>query len=47
MVAKEVSVMRKPKISSKMITSQCSEYVWKINNLNTIETQQMLKIVTC
>ena len=45
MAAREVSVMQKPKISSNMITSQVSEYVWKMHNLQTIETQKMLKIV--
>ena len=45
MFAKEVSVMQKPKISLNMITSQISEYVWKMHNLQTIETQKMLKIV--
>ena len=38
MFAKEVSVMQKPKISSNMITSQVSEYVWKMHNLQTTET---------
>ena len=45
MAAKEVSVMQKPNISSNMITSQVSEDVWKMHNLQTIETQKMLKIV--
>ena len=46
MVTKEVSVMQKPKISSSMTTSQLSEYVWKMYNLQTIETQKKLKVVT-
>ena len=39
-VAKEVSVMQKPKLSSGIITSQVSEYIWKIHNLQTIETKK-------
>ena len=45
MVAKEVSVMWKPKISSNTITSQVSEYVWKMHNYQTIDTERTLKIV--
>ena len=39
-VAKEVSIMQKPKLSSSIITSQVSEYIWRIYSLQTIETKK-------
>ena len=38
--AKEVSIMQKPKLSSSIITSQVSEYIWRIYSLQTIETKK-------
>ena len=43
MVAKEVSANVKTKKSSNMITSQVSDYVWKIHSWQTIEPAKTVK----